>query len=372
MTSAAAVAARGERDAPWRWRVLARVSRLWRWEFWPQKLFYVPMVPVWCSLGLWHRSSTCWTAANPAMPHAGTAGERKSDVLAMLPRDVTPAFALIAAGPLKERVATLERAMSERAIGLPAIIKPDIGERGSGVRLVRTLEQAAAVMCEQPQDLIVQAFSPGPVEVGIAYVRHPTEATGKVFSITAKRFPTVIGDGQSTLRELIWRDARLRMQASTFLTRLADRAGEVPSALQVVTLAVAGNHCQGTMFLDAPHLITPALEREIDRIAQSVGDGRGFFIGRLDVRCASEAALMRGENLSVLEINGVVGESTNIYDPSRSIVAAYVTLARQWAHAFAIGKDCERLGLAKATPPVALVRAVLAHVNRPGVGTPSD
>ena len=32
-------------------------------------------------------------------------------------------------------------------------------------------------------------------------------------------------------------------------------------------LAIAGNHCQGTLFLDGSHLCTAALEAKVDAIA---------------------------------------------------------------------------------------------------------
>ena len=39
----------------------------------------------------------------------------------------------------------------------------------------------------------------------------------------------------------------------------------------------------------------------------------------------------------MLELNGVTAESTDIYDPANSVVAAWRKLMRQWRLAFEIG-----------------------------------
>jgi hypothetical protein len=49
---------------------------------------------------------------------------------------------------------------------------------------------------------------------------------------------------------------------------------------------------------------------------------QGFNFGRLDVRAASEGALLRGE-FKVIEINGVSSLPTHMFDPSKSIWQAY-------------------------------------------------
>ena len=119
-----------------------------------------------------------------------------------------------------------------------------------------------------------------------------------------------------------------------FLTRHADRIDRIPAAGEVVRLAQAGNHAQGTEFLDGRHLITPALEARVDEIARRVV---GFYFGRFDVRYHDRQAFMEGQDLTIIELNGVSSEATHIYDPSRSLLAAWATLMTQWSLAFAIG-----------------------------------
>src|SRR5262249_37303032 len=230
-------------------------------------------------------------------------------------------------------------------------------ERGLGVRLVRDWRAAEAYFAAVGERVIAQPYHPGPFEAGVFYYRLPSSERGRIFSITDKVFPIIVGDGRSTLESLIWTHPRYRMQADTFAARHRDPLGRVLDAGEAFPLAIAGNHCQGTMFRDGGHLVTPALERRIDEIAQAYP---GFFVGRFDIRYSDVDAFTRGEDVAIVELNGVTAESTNIYDPAGSLLCAYRTLFRQWAIIFAIGAANRRAG----APTSSLARLLsLAHAH---------
>src|SRR5262249_28041896 len=69
-----------------RGKLLARVSRLWRREFWPNWLFYLPALPWLAYLAVRYRGVMAWTAANPGIPQGGVVGESKYAILAQLPQ----------------------------------------------------------------------------------------------------------------------------------------------------------------------------------------------------------------------------------------------------------------------------------------------
>jgi membrane protein DedA with SNARE-associated domain len=338
-------------------QLAAAVARLWRWEFWPTWLFYLSLLPAIGWLALRHRSLTVWTAANPGIPAGGVVGESKYAILMSLPAEAIIPSALIPPGDTGSRLARLREAMAAQGWAYPLVLKPDAAQRGAGVRKVRDAVEAEKYLQKQPAAVLGQPYHPGPFEAGVFYYRLPGEPAGHIFSITDKVFPAVTGDGRSTIEELIWSHPRYRMQARTFLTRHAAEAGRVPAAGERFALALAGNHCQGTQFCDGSHLATPALGRAVDAIAQRFP---GFFIGRFDIRYRDRDNLRAGHGLAVVELNGVLSESTNVYDPARSLVAAYRTLYRQWALAFRIGAANRRRGHAP-TPLPALARAVLHY-----------
>ena len=317
-----------------RGKLIARVSRLWRWEFWPSWLFYLPVFPWLAYLSLRYRGVLTWTAANPAIPHGGVVGESKHAILAQLREEWVVPSTLVPPGEPGSRIDQVRQLIERQGWRFPLILKPDAAQRGAGVKRVRDLVDVEKYLQEQPAAVVVQRYHPGPYEAGIFYYRLPSEETGHIFSVTDKVFPVLVGDGQSTLKQLIWRHPRYRMQACTFLTRHDQERGRILAEGEPFVLALAGNHCQGTMFRDGARLITPELERAVDTIARQFP---GFFIGRFDVRYTDPEAFKAGRDLAIVELNGVTSESTNIYDPSWPLLRAYRTLFRQWSLLYRIG-----------------------------------
>jgi membrane protein DedA with SNARE-associated domain len=321
--------------------LFVKIVKIWHWEYWPTWIFYLPVIPWIGWLTLRYRSLTVWTAANPGIPDGGVVGESKFAILLQLPFEWIVPSALVVPAPRDQRVHELKEVVKDRAWNFPLVLKPDVGQRGAGVKLVWDEDGAARYLEAQLGAVIVQAYHPGPYEAGVFYVRIPGEARGRIFSITDKRFPEIAGDGRSTLKELIWCHRRFRMQASTFLARHGDKANRILAVGESFRLSNAGNHCQGTMFLDGAHLWTPELERRFDEIAKQFG---GFFFGRFDVRYSDVDAFKAGRNLAIVELNGVTSESTNLYDPGRSLLSAYCVLYQQWSLLFRIGDANRRRG----------------------------
>ena len=315
--------------------------RLKRWEFWPAWAVYPPVVAWIGWLALRHGGVRPITAANPGLKDGGLVGESKHEIQSMLPASWAVPSALIEPGALRERASRLCRLLRANSWRYPIVLKPDVGQRGMGVRKIDNDAAARLYLLQYPHRVIAQPWHPGPHEAGIFYARHPSESQGRVISITNKIFPIVEGDGCSTLAELIDSHPRYRLQASTFRHRHADRLGDVLTAGQRFALAEVGNHAQGTLFLDGKDLLTPALEARIEAIARAVP---GFFIGRFDVRYSDVGRFKAGEDLRVIELNGVTAEPTDIYDPGRSVSSAYAALFDQWRRIFEIGSANLRRG----------------------------
>jgi hypothetical protein len=214
-----------------------------------------------------------------------------------------------------------------------------VGERGRGVVIARTVDDVAAYFAGGASKTIAQQYAGG-MEFGVFYYRFPGQSHGRIFSITEKRFPAAIGDGSSTITELILRDERAVCLAGTYLNRLKGPADRIPAVGESVPLAELGSHCLGALFLNGAKLETEALRCAIDEV---VREFPGFSIGRFDMRAESAEALGRGD-FAVLELNGVSAEATHIYDPSVTLLEAYRVLFEQWRIAFEIGAENRRLG----------------------------
>jgi membrane protein DedA with SNARE-associated domain len=334
-------------------RLATTVGRWRRWEFWPAWMFYPPVAIYCLRLAVKYRGLMLPTAANPGIFSGGVVGESKmatlNELVATSP-EFTAEAELITGSTVDERSACLREIIVRKHVSYPLIIKPEIGQRGVGIKVIRSVEQAEDYFRQTSAPLIVQRYAPGPHEVGVFYYRFPKEPRGHIFAITKKIFPVIAGDGCGTIAELIERDPRARLIAGIYFKRFASRLDEVVPRGEALKLVEAGNHAQGCIFRDGMMLCTPELETRIDEISQKL---TGFFIGRYDIRYASEVELRAGINFQIIELNGAASEATSIYDAGNSIFGAYRTLFRQWDLVFAIGSANRDRGFAPT--PLSLV-----------------
>lgn len=316
------------------WKLRRRIVGWWRrkvrWEFWPGWAAYLPVIPYLLWLAVRHRSATLFTLANPGIPGGGFCGESKSEILAKLGPGLR--FARLRPGVSPEDVEAL-------GFGYPLVLKPDAGERGRGVAVIRDRDGLLRYLETAGADVIAQEYAGG-CEFGVFYVCYPSWPAGRVVSITRKLFPQIVGDGVRTVEELILAGERSVCLARLYVERCGRAPDEVLARGERVQLVELGSHCRGSIFLNGADLATAELTAAVDRIARRHA---GFYLGRFDVRAASEEALRRGE-FAVLELNGVTSEPTHIYDPAVSLLDAYRALFTQWRMAFEIGAEVRARG----------------------------
>jgi pimeloyl-ACP methyl ester carboxylesterase/membrane protein DedA with SNARE-associated domain len=326
-----------------------RRQRLLRSEFWPAWALYGPLLPWFAWLAVRYRGLTTFTAANPAMPAGGLVGESKSEILGALARHAEAQiarFVLLPAGITADealaRARDFQRGL-ERTF--PIVLKPDVGERGIGIEIAET-EYAIRRYFKTPRPAtMLQEYVPGR-EYGVFYVRHPANAAGAIFAVTEKEFPVLIGDGRHTLEQLILRDPRAVCMARFHLHAHLERLSWVPQAGERFPLARLGNHCRGAIFRDGARLITPELTAAIDTVSRGY---TGFYFGRYDLRAPDENALRAGRDFKIIELNGVLSEATNLYDPKYRAIDRWRILARQWQLACEIGAHNRAAGARAAT-----------------------
>ena len=313
-----------------------------RWEFWPSWFFYTPVALKIGALCIKHRSVVVPSCANPGMKTGGLIGDSKaaslSEIAALHPGHVAKTLLL---PPEKGRINLIRNALESGEFTYPYVLKPDVGQRGAGFQIIRDEERATRYAASFPAPLVMQEYLPGPLEAGIFYYRHPEENEGHILAITWKEFPSVTGNGSSTLAELIHNDPRASLIAGTYLRRFPNRSAKVIPEGEVVRLVEAGNHCQGCIFHDGTHRSSPGLVSTIDQLSKSMN---GFFIGRYDVRFADAEAFARGEDFKILEVNGAAAEATAAYDAGKTLADAYGLLFRQWDLVFEIGAANRALG----------------------------
>src|SRR5712691_6094072 len=217
-------------------------DRIVRWEFWRAWVFYSPVAVICVWLGLRYKGFLLPTVANLNQKNGGIVGESKIGILQTLMEtspELTSDGYPVPTGSTQERIEVIEEVCCRHEIRFPFVLKPDTAQRGAGFRKIDSFDQLENYVAQVSAPLILQRYVQGPKEAGIFYYRFPGERHGHIFGITRKEFPSVVGDGVRTLRDLIKADPRARLIARTYLKRFAERASEVLEAGRRVRLVEA-------------------------------------------------------------------------------------------------------------------------------------
>ena len=320
---------------------IGKIKKIWNWEFWSLKIFYFPVVFYVVWLAIKHRGLTVFTCANPSILASGFIGESKHKIYEGLKKSEVSSDYLLKHKIIfgfrqkDEKFTEAKKFIDENKLGFPIVLKPDVGERGKDVFIAKSFEELEKSFEGISEDYILQEFAKGD-EISIFYYQYPSKEKGRIFSITEKEFPKLIGDGKANLEELILKDRRAVCLAKSYFERNAERLDFIPQKGEKVQIVDIGTHSRGAIFNDGGHLKTEKLENKIDEICRGY---KGFYFGRFDIRTPSFEDLKNGENFKIIELNGVTSESTNIYDKRYSLFDAYKILFKQWKIAFEIGEE---------------------------------
>lgn len=265
--------------------------------------------------------------------------ESKKQIYDLLPKKHYPKTILIKENTGLKKIVN---SIIENNIYFPLIAKPDIGLRGSGVKKIKTVSELKEYAKKANFDFLIQDLIPFKKEVGVFYVRHPLEKEGKITGIVSKEFLNVIGDGISTIEDLIYKTPRFQFQLESLKEEYGDQLYQILRKGEVVNLVPFGNHARGAKFLDGSDLITPKLTAMINEIATQIPE---FYFGRFDIMYNSFEELERGENFQIVELNGAASEPTHIYDPKHSVWFAWKELARHITYMYEISVQNHKMGV---------------------------
>lgn len=318
-------------------------------EFWPAWAMYFPVGIQWIFLSVYYRSLTVPFLANPSLTLSGMVGVPKSELMAqatgICEESILPwiCYAVDDRGFDIQATECIRHAEGKGII-FPFVCKPDIGCRGIGVKLVRNKDQFVEIIKTYPRgaSFICQKLASWEPEVGVFYVKDPVTQTSQITSLTFKHLPKVVGDGISTLGELIQEDERAGLLQHLYYKRHETRWNEIPMKDEVVSLVFSAAHSKGAVFRDAREHITPQLTRAVSDIMAGLPD---FYYGRLDVKYSDLESLKDGKSLEIVEINGASAESIHVWDKDAKFIETIHTLLWQYRTLFRIGAYHKRRGL---------------------------
>lgn len=313
------------------------------WEHWPMTLIQSPVYPYYLWLSIKARSLSFFSACNPGITMGGLFGESKYEILKKIPACLIPKSILIPYPATKEHVIL---AIRKNEFRLPLIFKPDMGEGGWMVEKISSCEEIEKYIQSIRQPFIIQEYVEGPIELGIFYKRLPSEADGKVISVTRKKFLTVTGDGRQTLKELILHDDRARLFRKKLMKQYAGELNHILEKGCKKILSHMGNHMQGATFYDHNFLINDKLHETFNRIAKSID---GFYYGKFDIRCTTMEDMYCG-NIRILELNGCGATPSHIFEPGKSYFQCIKRLLLHWKDIYRISIENRKNGYEPIAP----------------------
>lgn len=324
------------------------------YEYWPYLLFFLPLVPYWLILAIRARSLTFFTAANPGIEHGGIFGESKMAILHMIDKKYLPISVFF---EKSSDLKTVLNSLKSSKLAFPIILKPDVGERGNAVEKIDNALMLEAYLKKVNEDFIAQEYIDYEVELGVLYYKFPNNADSGITSIVAKEFLSVVGDGEATLLTLLEQNDRARFQIPSLSTKFS--MDMVLKKGEILKVEPIGNHCRGTKFISGMHLINDDLIKIFDDVSENI---MGFNFGRFDLKVKSIEDLMKGENIKILELNGVTSEPGHIFDPKWTLLRAYRDTAANMKIMMQVSKANMKLGV-KPTQPKVIRKLLWAHLG---------
>lgn len=313
--------------------------KLTHWETWHYHLKYIPLYPAWIWYCLRGRSLWFFTPSNPTLTFGGFEGESKKEMYDQLPPGSYPNSIYISPRLTFEQV---KERLAASSIRYPFAVKPDAGMMGFLFRKIETEEELQRYHELIPSNYILQELVQYPIEVSVFYYRFPNEQKGTITGFIRKEFLQVVGDGQSTLWELMQDYPRVRFRLEEMKNKHKDNLNSIIPKDEIYCLSYALNLSRGGRLV--------SLEAEKDEQLLAVFDNlshyaKHFYYGRYDIKCTSIEDLKQGKNFSILEYNGCGAEPHHVYGNGNTLFQAYAILLHHWKILYKISAINRRNGV---------------------------
>ena len=301
-----------------------RWIRLTHWEYWPMWTIYLPLAPCYLFHSISSGGIGFFTRTNPTMPTGGMGLMDKEDMYNLLPEGTFPNTTYYHSAKDFESIRTwLEHNNSQ----FPIVIKPAKGCRGRGVDFIHSLDELQDAMATCCEKMVLQSLIPFKEEVGIFYVKLPSEERGRITGIVEKKGIQITGDGKHSIRDLITQSERYALHLNHLEKDSALNLNEILPSGTSKELSSIGNHARGATFFDVTKKSSARLEQVIDAISSKI---EGFYYGRFDIKFESWYLLERGQAFSIVELNGANSEPTHVYDAKHSYFFALREFNKHW------------------------------------------
>ncbi len=284
---------------------MCRFYKLLNYEFWPWYFWHILLFPIHIYNVIKCRSLVYFTYLNPSFGKTGGFfGDSKSQILENVPQSIRLKEFVLKDGDL------VEAQLEKFGMQFPLVFKPEMGERGMGVAVINSTEEAMKYLNKHSKyEIIIQEFCDFELEYGVFVYKHPDKGW-HISGLTGKVPFAIIGDGVSNLETLVNSNCRYAMQLKRLKSEGKFDFNTILEKNETVILEKVLNHRLGTIFINESKQIDKGMVQVFTEICNQI---KGFNYGRFDLKTNSLADLKKG-NFKVIELNGAAAEPTIIYD----------------------------------------------------------
>ncbi len=292
------------------------IKRIFKYEFWPFWLFYIPAYCYYFYLAIKAKRWVYFSTLNTCMDYGGAFLSSKNNYLKFIPKNWMPRTVYAQKNDLFEKT---QKLLSENNITFPLIVKPDMGERGKNVALIYSEKELENYLLNIKEPVLIQEYISYPIELGILFF-WDTNNKPCISSIGVKKFCEIEGNGKDTLEKIVLKNHRIAKRKNILKEKFKPKWQQIIPKGEKILIEPIGNHNLGTTFYDGRKYYS---EEMLSWVVECVKNIPGFNYGRLDLKIENWSAFRQNRGVKLLEINGVNSEPIHIYDPNYFILNAY-------------------------------------------------
>jgi ATP-grasp domain len=292
--------------------------KLFHFEYWPWKWFYVPLLPYYAYLAYKNNSKVFPSHVNLGLPFGGFFNENKETMLADIDSQYLPKTIVFKQQNIED---------FKKIDFYPIVAKPLHAQRGTNVSVLQNINELENYSNALNAEFLVQEFISFDIELAVLYSKMPGDKCGLVSSVIQKEFLCVYGNGTQNVWELLQKNARAMLVGQDLKKNVKLDLRYVPAHSEKLIIEPIGNHCRGTIFRNRADLDFKKIALVCDKILENF---KGFHYGRFDLKVKSIEDLYEGQQIRILELNGVNADPAHVFDPQYSLYKAYRDIAWHW------------------------------------------
>ncbi len=230
----------------------------------------------------------------------------------------------------------MAKAMNDSEIDFPVMIKPDVGFKGFMVKKIDNINELEELKQDfDGREMLLQEFLTMGREFSIMCYYLKEEGRYLISSFVEKHLPHVVGDGESSIKQLVDALDNPFLNKKWVKKKLRSVSAQVPAEGEKVLIDHVGNYARGSKFVNLNDQIDEALVSAMNDFFRQIS---GLNFGRLDLKADSIDAIRSGD-FKIVEVNGAKAEPIHIYDPQMSWVAIIRSTHFHWRTLYRIVKE---------------------------------